>query len=234
MSASVNIKLTRRGVEKYASATTTIADIEESADLMKAASLYVRMLHEGVWEYFADEDRPPLEAPNVLVPSIVDGLDDVPRRIQIRVGNGPRDANEDTPEWFVSGVRKMFPDYDWKGLNELVDQKLLDDLRRQYPGGKNEFDEDVPAFSFVSDGHDLTAETAVMLFYEAAGRNVMDHSGFVGVGDKEILVSEPYGVTLEEIARLAELLKMADWTFRILGVSAHYPSATIRIEIQPK
>jgi hypothetical protein len=247
----LNIRVDETGTKVKAD-TGSVSGTAQMAGLIRAVSLPLNLLNEVAATYFSDnpptadsspepleEDPntglPKLDLPVVsLVPTLKDGMLDLPRQIQLQVANGPRDANEDTPEWFVRGVRAMFPDYDWEGLNEPVDQKLLDDLRRQYPGGKNEFDEDVPVFTFVSDGHDLTAETAVQLFYEAAGRNVTDHSGFVGVGDQEVFVAEPYGLSLEEISKLAKLVKKADWTFRILGVSAHYPSATLRLEIRPK
>jgi hypothetical protein len=211
MSASVHITLTRRGVEKYASETRSISDIEESADLMKASSLYIRMLHEGVWEYFADEDRPPLEAPNVLLPSIVDGLDDVPRRIQIQVGNGPRDPFVDPPQWFIDSLKKAFPDdSNWEAS---VD----------HPGGEG--------------------EAAVMVFQAEVPKaeHWLDHWGWVGVGcdedgcgGKEVLISEPYAISLAQILELVPFFEKLGWTFRILGKSAHCPSATLRIEIHPK
>jgi len=249
--ARLDIQVDETGTKVKAD-TGSVSGTAQMAGLIRAVSLPLNLLNEVAAKYFSDnpptadsspepleEDPntglPKLDLPVVsLVPTLKDGMLDLPRQIQLQVGNGPRDANEDTPEWFVLGVKKMFPDYDWKGLNEPVDQKLLDDLRRQYPGGQNEFGEDVPAFAFLSDGHDLTAETAVMLFYEAAGRNVTDHSGFVSVGDQEVFVAEPYGLNLEEISKLAKLLKKADWTFRILGVSAHFPSATLRLEIRPR
>jgi hypothetical protein len=36
------------------------------------------------------------------------------------------------------------------------------------------------------------------------------------------------------VIKLAPFFEKVGWTFNIVGKSAHYPSATLRIEIQPK
>jgi hypothetical protein len=209
MSATLNIKVGRTGVEKVTAVTDSIADINESSELLRASSLYVRTMHEGIWEYFADEDRPPLSEPEVLIPTIEDGLDDVPRRIKVLVGNGPRDPFTDPPQWFIDSLKKAFPeDSNWEAS---VD----------YPGGEG--------------------EAAVMIFQSEVspcGRmndHWLDHWGFAeNTQGVDLLVSEPYGLSLEQVIKLAPFFEKVGWTFNIVGKSAHYPSATLRIEIQPK
>ncbi len=211
MSASLNIRVGRTGVEKVTAVTDSISDIQESSDLLKAASLYVRTLHEGLWQHFEDDDRPPLEAPQVLLPTIVDGFDDEPRLVQLQIGNGPRDPFTDPPQWFIDSLKKAFPDnFMWANAADL-------------PGGEG--------------------ETSVMVFQAEVPKDEhwLDHWGFCGVGcdedgcgGKEVLISEPYGLSLEQVMELAPFFEKVGWTFNIVGKSAHYPSATIRIEIQPR
>lgn len=209
MSASINIQVGRTGVQKVTAVTDTISDIKESAELLKVSGLFVRALHEGVWEYFDDEDRPPLEAPQVLLPSTVDGLDDVPRQVQIQVGNGPRDPFDDPPQWFIESLKKAFPtNFMWENAADL-------------PGGEG--------------------EAAVMVFqsevspYKQMSDHWLDHWGFAeNARGVDQLISEPYGLSLEQVMKLAPFFEKVGWTFNILGKSAHCPSATLRIEIQPK
>jgi hypothetical protein len=196
-----------------------ISGTTATAQFAAAMSLELNLLNESAQDYFQnflkgadapvepleidpDTGLPKLDLPTVFVPSLVDGMLDLPRRITIRTANGPRDPFDDPPEWFVVGTRKMFP--------------------------KEDFDS--------KDDQEFFGEKAVMAFQSAMNsfNDPLDHWGFVeGKDGEDILVSEPYGVDFKGMTKLMDLLRIADWTFRIVGPSAHYPSATIRIEIKP-
>jgi hypothetical protein len=246
----LDLQIDEKGVRLHTGADS-VAGTSGVARLVAAISLPLNLLNETVHDYFAGLSKgvdsfaeplgedpttglPKLDLPTVFVPHLVDGMFDLPQRITIQTANGPRDPFDDPPQWFIDGVKKMFPKEDF---NPPVDQELIKSMEAQYQAGKNEFGEPVPGFKYVEDNRDLTSETAVTLFQSAlSGFNEgLDHWGFVENKDGEdILVSEPYGIDLKGISKLAKLMKVADWTFRIVGVSAHFPSATIRIEIQPK
>lgn len=49
---TLNITVTRKGVEKVVSDAQTTADIDEVGELLRAASTAIRLLHESVWEHF--------------------------------------------------------------------------------------------------------------------------------------------------------------------------------------
>ena len=50
----------------------------------------------------------------------------------------------------------------------------------------------------------------------------------------DILVSEPYGGDMNDFQNLQTIYDKFGWRFRVVGVSGHFPSATIRIEIRPR
>jgi hypothetical protein len=198
--ATLNITVSRDGIQKVVADTATIADINEAGELLRASSAATRLLHESVWEHFHGEPLAATE-PRVWLPSYQDSLEDKPRELKILVGSGPRNPYQDPPQWFIDSLKKAFPDdYMWENAAE--------DL----PGGEG--------------------EAAVMLFQNKAPRkdHWLDHWGFV----EDVLVSEPYGASLDTLTVLAPFLENVGWTFDIVGRSAHYPSATIRIEIRPK
>jgi hypothetical protein len=248
--ASLDLRIDEKGVRLHAG-SGSVSGTSEVARLVAAISLPLNLLNEAVQDYYteaptspdapvepleidSDTGLPKLDLPTVFMPSLVDGMLDIPRRITIQTANGPRDPFDDPPQWFVDGVRKMFPKEDF---NLPVNRELIERMEAQYQAGTNEFGEQVPGFKYVEDSKDLTGETAVMLFQSALdGFNEgLDHWGFVeGKDGEDVLVSEPYGIDLAGVSKLAKLIKKADWTFRIVGRSAHFPSATIRIEIQPK
>jgi hypothetical protein len=209
--ATLNITVSRNGIAKIVADTATISDINEAGELLRASSAATHLLHESVWEHFHGEP-PAATEPRVWLPSYQDCLQDKPREHKILVGDGPRDPYDNPPQWFIDSLKKAFPDdYMW--------EDAVEDL----PGGEG--------------------EAAVMVFQnKAPGKDHwLDHWGFVGVGydedgrgGEEILVSEPYGTNLESLTALVPFLEKVGWTFNIVGRSAHYPSATIRIEIRPK
>src|SRR6266850_5630572 len=107
--AFINIKYGREGIVKVSADTATISDINETSDLLRAGSTATRLLHESVIEHFQGEP-PVTEEPEVFLPKFEDGLPDFPRKLKIMVGNGPRDAFDDPPQWFINSLKKVFPD----------------------------------------------------------------------------------------------------------------------------
>jgi hypothetical protein len=210
--ARLNIRVSRNGIDKISADTCTISDINDASELIRATSVASRLLHDSVIEYFSGE-TPAVDEPEVLLPTFEDGLRDLPRKLKIFVGNGPRDPFDAPPQWFVDSVKKAFPDdSNWEASVEYP-----------YPGGEG--------------------EAAVMVFQAEVPKaeHWLDHWGFCGVGcdedgcgGDEILVSEPYAISLAQITELVPFFEKVGWTFNIVGKSAHYPSATIRIEIRPK
>ena len=208
--ATLNIKVSCNGIEKVSADTSTINDIKEASELIRASSLATRLLHDSVIEYFSGEP-PVVEEPEVLLPTFEDGLQDLPRKLKILVGNGPRDPFVDPPQWFIDSLKRAFPNnFMWENSTDL-------------PGG---------------DG-----EAAVMVFQAEVPTHDhwLDHWGFVGIGcdedgcsGEEVLISEPYGISLKQITELVSFFEKVGWTFNIVGKSAHYPSATLRIEIKPE
>lgn len=208
--ATLSIKVSCNGIDKISADTRTISDINEASELIRATSVASRLLHDSVIEYFSGEP-PVVEEPEVLLPTFEDGLRDLPRRLKIFVGNGPRDPFTDPPDWFIKSLKKAFPNNCmWENTEDL-------------PGGEG--------------------EAAVMVFRAEVPKpdGWLDHWGFCGVGyddngcdGKELLISEPYGISLLQITDLAPFFEKVGWTFNIVGKSAYHPSATIRIEIRPK
>lgn len=119
-----------------------------------------------------------------------------------------RDGMQDSPRKLKiqvgNGPRDPFDD---------VPQWFINSIRTVFPK------------TFTGEGDD---ETAVTYFRGLEGY-WLDHWGWVD----EVLVSEPYRVTMKEFTELTDLCRDLNWTFRIVGKSAHYPSATFRIEIRP-
>lgn len=209
--ATLNIKVSRNGIDKISADTNTISDINEASELIRATSVASRLLHDSVIEYFSGQP-PVAEEPEVLLPTFEDGLRDLPRKLKIRVGNGPRDPFDAPPQWFIDSLKKAFP-------NDFMWENAAEDL----PGGE--------------------AEAAVMVLKAEIPKpdGWLDHWGFCGVGcddngcgGEEVLISEPYGISLQQITDLVPFFEKVGWTFNIVGKSAHHPSATIRIEIGPE
>src|SRR5258708_6388897 len=107
--ATLNIKVSRNGIDKISADTCTISDINEASELIRATSVASRLLHDSVIEYFSGEP-PVVEEPEVLLPTFEDGLRDLPRKLKIFVGNGPRNPFDAPPQWFVDSLRKAFPE----------------------------------------------------------------------------------------------------------------------------
>src|SRR6266566_44532 len=98
--ATLNITVSRNGIDKVVADTQTIADINEAGELLRASSTATRLLHEAVFEYFQGE-KPVAVEPKVWLPTYQDGFQDLPRELKILVGDGPRDPYQDPPQWFI-------------------------------------------------------------------------------------------------------------------------------------
>ncbi len=200
MGAILNIQVSRDGVDKIFADTESISDTREVSELIRATDIGSRLLHDSVVEFFAGE--PPIaEEPEVFLPAFVDGLQDCPRKVKIRVANGPRDHFDCPPSWFVQAIKEDNAEY----------------------------------FSTVEP--DLQGEMAVSL---VGSNKWLDHWGWCelydGNGDfvEDVLVTEPYALTSNDVEQIASLSARHSWTFRILGESSYYPSATLRVEIRPR
>lgn len=199
--ATLNIQVSRAGIDKITADTASVADVREAGELIQATGLATRLLHQSVIEHFA-ADCPPAKEPRVWLPSFEDGLQDRPRELKILVNNGGRDLFKDPPQWFVDSMKTTFPSHPFWQNAESVGE----------------------------------SETAVMVFRSVAPW--LDHAGFCGTNSDEnsqdILIAEPYSVSMTQIVELISFFEKLGWVFSITGRSAHYPSATIRLEIKPK
>ena len=86
-----------------------------------------------------------------------------------------------------------------------------------------------------NDEEHRDGDIALDIFLEQVGfQNWLDHWGWTGEGENSILVSEPYELGSENIQELIETCAKFDFNFHITGQSVHYPSSTLRIEVEPK
>ncbi len=61
----------------------------------------------------------------------------------------------------------------------------------------------------------------------------LDHAGYASIEGRACFVSEPYGLTITEVARLVEFCRRADLRFEISAASHHFPTQTLRITFWP-
>jgi hypothetical protein len=246
--ASLNIELSKTGVDRVRGGSDTVSGSAEVGELIKASALPLRLLNDSVIQYFNGAAAPEAETadePEVLVPTNRDGEPDLPRRIKVQTGVLPRDTFDAPPAWFVQAVKRnlhldehIFPKHYWDDLVKPVAPDLIDKL--QTSGGTNEFGDDVQGLDL---GHlqgapycDDIEEAAVTLFTSHVSSNkLFDHWGWVETKEgNDVLVSEPYGGDMNDFQNLQALCDQFGWRFRVVGVSGHFPSATIRIEIRPR
>jgi hypothetical protein len=240
MATTLNIELSRNGVDRVRSSADSVARGVELGELIQASSLYLQLLNDGVSQHFAGTataQQETADEPEVLVPTIIDGEPELPRKIRIQTGVLPRDPFDAPPAWFIGGIRKMFFDYRWDEVSKpLSRERLLAYHTPEYVEKHKDVSTEKLNEMHQAPYCDPVEETALSLFSSRVSTNrLFDHWGWVEHKDGEdILVSEPYGCTQENLKDLITICDQLRWTFSIVGVSGHFPSATIRIEIRPR
>jgi hypothetical protein len=117
--ATLQIEISKTGVDQVRARARTIADGIEVGRLIEASAVGLRLLDSSIVEYFnrihgaeiAHNDVP--DEPAVWIKTDRDGMLDLPRKIRVQVGTLPRDAFDAPPSWFVEGCKKLFPEEDW-------------------------------------------------------------------------------------------------------------------------
>jgi hypothetical protein len=209
----ITIEVDKKGIKRVLAVEGSVAESQDNSDLLRATALPRQLLHNSVVEAFNgfDDTTPELDEPSVWIPTDRDGELDVPRKITVKVNVLPRNANERIPDWFIAGCKQLFPDRTNKDGSVYPDWANAD-----------------------------VEEMAVMLFHSRVSlfsrrERILDHYGWVGESDgTDILVAEPYAVDHEGLTKLSALCDQLGWTYKIKGISGHYPGSTIRIEIKPK
>jgi hypothetical protein len=247
--ATLLIEVSRTGVGEIRAAACTISDSIEARRLIEASAVGLRLLDSSILEYFEGRATPDAvdvaDEPGVWVKTDRDGFLDRPRKIKVRVGTLPRDPFEAPPAWFVEGCKKLFPDQsnaegvvspDWDNAEAPLSKEMLLALHsKEYIEKHKHLSEE--ELNELSDPPfcTRTEELAVSLFVSACSSSSwLDHWGWVGeCNENDLLVSEPYRVNRDHLKNLEVLCDKVGWTFSIQGVSGHYPSATIRIVINP-
>jgi hypothetical protein len=221
----ITIEVDNKGIKRVFAVEGSVAESQENSDVLRATALPRQLMHNAVVEAFSglEDTTPELDEPDVWVPTDRDGELDLPRKIVVKVNTLPRDAFDCVPAWFFEGCKKLFPERDW------------DAEEAPLPKGDLLSTHDAPYCS-------RTEELAVMLFHEylnrfseLGGEKLLDHWGWHGAcDDNDVLISEPYAVDHEGLTKLSAMCAQLGWTYKIKGISGHYPGSTVRIEILPK
>jgi hypothetical protein len=205
----ITIEVGKKGIRRVLTVEGSVADVQESSDLLRATALSRQWLHNSVVGFFSglQEDPPELDDPEVWVPTDRDGELDLPRKITVMTNVLPRTPLEGVPAWFLEGCKKLFP-----GLDLAV---------KDHPPST------------------LSEVDAVSLFESHVNglghENIIAHWGFCDdCDDNDVLVSEPYALDLEGLTKFCALCNQLGWKFKIKGISGYYPGATVRLEIRPQ
>jgi hypothetical protein len=234
METIFNIPVGREGVGKVTASMETIADGVLLGRAIAGLSLPLSLLDSSARDLFAGKD-PGSAEPVVFLPRNVDGEFDENRKIRVQSADCPRDPFDNVPAWFVAGVKTLFPNENW---DELLLPRTRERLvtfhsKEWIEAHKDLTDEQLNEIS-TAPYCSLQEEWAVSLF-ESAAHGYLEHWGWLEKPDgRDVLVSEPYGVTGADLRKLIETLDKVGWDLNVRGVSGHYPSATLRIEIAPK
>jgi hypothetical protein len=230
----ISIELGRTGIERVSTTIDGISEGVRAGNAVAALSLPLNLLDGATREFFSGKSSNPDE-PMVIVPRIVDGEFDAHRRITVRTTDVPRVPFDGVPAWFVDGCKKLFPNEDWDELllPQTREHPLALHSKEWIESHKDLSDEQLNEIS-MAPYCNLQEEWAVSLF-ESAAHGYLDHWGWIEKPDgRDVLVSEPYGISGADLRNLIETLDKVDWDLNVRGVSGHYPSATMRIEIAPK
>lgn len=215
------VRITKDGI-KVQAAVRTIADTHGASELFEAAGMGLQLTSTMVREYFQG-DQTKFKS-MALIPRSIDGEFDHTEEIEIGVAEIPRPLDDFMPAWFVEGVKRVFPDEGWETMSGQPEKKVCGTSE-----GKPLVTADIPCTE--------KEERAMLVFVEESAKHghFLDHSGWLTKSDgREYLISEPYGINSDDLTKMIAFLDQFGWSFSIKGLSGHYPSRTICIEIFPK
>jgi hypothetical protein len=239
--ATLQIELSKQGVNNVRGGSDTVSGSEELGELIKASALPLRLLNDAVVQYFngpaAPEGSETVDEPEVLVPTNIDGEMDLPRKIRLQTAVLPRDLFDGPPGWFVGAVQQQFDDGTWADLDKPLSREQLlanhtPEFVAQHQKTTMEELNEMARAPFCTQ----LEEEAVRTFINFVSSNrLFDHMGWVETKEgSDVLVSEPYGGDMKDFQNLKAICDQFGWRFRVVGVSGHFPSATFRIEISPE
>ena len=212
----------------------SVAGTQEVARLLGLAALPMQLLQQALNEGVAAGEEGAAKV-SVQVPTNVDGMLDLPRPIEVQTAVLPRDLFDGPPEWFTKAIQRVFDDGTWKDLDNPLSRESL--LAFHSPDFIDKHKDTSTEESFeMSRAPYCTQleEEAIRTFMNLVSTNrLFDHQGWVEVNGQDVLVSEPYGGSMDDFQNLRDTCDNFGWDFKVLGVSGHFPSATIRIEIRP-
>lgn len=215
------VRIDKNGIKVQAE-VRTIADTHDATELFEAAGMGLQLTHNMVREHFQG-DATKFKS-MAIVPRSIDGELDRPEEIEIGVGEIPRPLDMFMPAWFLEGVKRVFPNESWKTMSGQPEKKPCGFFE-----GKPLVTGDIPCTE--------VEEHAAFLFVGESTKHgrFLDHSGWLEKSDgREYLVAEPYRINSDDLTKMIAFLGKFGWAFNIKGLSGHYPSRTICIEIFPK
>jgi hypothetical protein len=223
MSSFLNVRISKSGIDKVQSEVRSITDTQDASDLFQVAGMGLQLTHNMVREHFLGEEETKFKS-MALIPRSIDGEFDRAEEVEIAVGEIPRPLDMFPPAWFTEGVKRVFPNEGWESLSGQPEKTICGTYE-----GKPFVTPDIP-FTEIED-------RAMFVFVNEASKNggrFLDHQGWLEKDGKDYLVTEPYGINSIDLAKMIPFLDKFGWAFNIKGISGHYPSRTICIEIFPK
>ncbi|MCU1240584.1 MAG: hypothetical protein JWO71_1310 [Candidatus Acidoferrum typicum] len=239
--ATLNIELSKKGVDRVRAGSETVSGSADVGELIKASALPLRLLNDAVVDHFngkaPTEGTETANEPEVWVATSIDGEYELPRKINVQTAKLPRDIFDGPPGWFVSAVQQQFDDGTWADLDKPFSREQL--LENQTP-------------EFVAQHQKTTTEElnemarapfctqleeeAVRVFTNFVSSNrLFDHMGWIETKKgSDVLISEPYGGDMKDFQDLRAICDQFGWSFTVTGVSGYFPSATLRIEVNPE
>lgn len=212
----------------------SVVGTQEVARLLGLAALPMQLLQQALNEGAAAGEEGEATV-CVQVPTNVDGMLDLPRPIEIQTAILPRDLFDGPPDWFTKAIQCVFDDGTWKDLdNPSSCESLLPFHSPEFiDKHKNKSTEELLEMARAPYCTQLEEE-AIRTFLNLVSTNrLFDHQGWVEVNGQDVLVSEPYGGSMDDFQNLKDTCESFGWEYKVLGVSGYFPSASIRIEIKP-
>jgi hypothetical protein len=204
------VRINKDGIKVQAE-IRTVADTQHASELFEAAGQGLQLTHNMVREHFLDDEEADFKA-LTLIPRSIDGEFSGVEQLEVGVAELPRPLDMFMPAWFVEGVRRVYPNEGWEDLS-----------------GRPEGDVETTCTEIE--------DNAMILFVNESSSNghFLDHSGWREKSDgRDYLITEPYGIDSTDLKKMIAFLDQFGWAFNIKGLSGHYPSRTICIEIFPK